>query len=92
LLAFCLNVLWLALAYERAHSIDKQMSMHKLLDGAAPQDKVLLAERMERFDTNTTMDRVLILIHYTSAMLLQAASTGRVGWDGQIFSWSLAVP
>ncbi len=37
----CLNFLWLALAYMRAHSIDKQMSTHKALDGAAPRDEVL---------------------------------------------------
>ncbi len=39
-----LNFLWLALAYVCAHSIDKQMSMHKALDGAAPRDEVLFAK------------------------------------------------
>jgi hypothetical protein len=58
----CLNFLWLALAKMCAHWIDKQMSFHKALGGAAPRNKVFLPNLVESFDATTTMAKVPILI------------------------------
>jgi hypothetical protein len=38
------NFLRLALAFVRAHSIEEQMGMHKVLDGAAFCNEVLFVE------------------------------------------------
>jgi hypothetical protein len=40
----CLRLNFLWLAYVRAHLIEKQMSTHKALDGAAPRGEVLFAK------------------------------------------------